>query len=440
MYKKNKEGIWVNNEGFSLDQNLKEDGVDLSEVHNQLLASDSFLVKTKYNTILKFERLDKMLKVTPYHLDKNTDLRFVWLENEISALSDEAEKFIDYNTGFLDLIKLQEEGYDYYLEIRDKVTVIGLLREIDTAEFKSLLDFEKDIKEIEEQVEQDPLTKPNYLTVIKTYDDISRERLKHNLKKALSYMKDLRIYYTGVNEFSIISVYNISEVITENMIVSFKTLPLHKFESSEVSEIRKQMFRELENDRNHEEENIIKGYFKALFYKTDETAEHSERLLRIVTLIGNELMLNSDEMKLLWKMAKVHDIGKLAIEGKIINKPGKLDDREFEIIKKHTILGYEMLKGMDSYDEAKLVCLQHHERWDGKGYPSNLRGDEIDPLVRIITVADCIDAMASKRVYKEAYSFDYIEEELDRCQGTQFCPTTAKAALNVFSNIVDLYK
>lgn len=426
-----KDNEWVDKHNTTLNQYLSQYGLDTGSINKQLTASNSFVIKTHFDIVLKFEINGDNLKVTPYQSNKDSDLKFVYFENKLVPLSDNAGIFIDSNTRFLDLEKIKSEGYDYYLDFKENITIIGLMNVLDTSEFSNY-------KNLEEDLDGD-ISKYYYLTVLKSYDEITTQKLKEKLKENSVFMKDVLVYQTGVDEFTLLSTYILNSIITNQMIISYNYFPITGMNKEEILEKRKLSFSEMFNDSNEEEENIIRGYFRALYHKTDETAEHSDRLQKIVTLIGEELMLNAEEIQLLWKMAKVHDIGKLAVEGKIINKAGKLNFEEFEIIKKHTILGYEMLKGLQSYQEALLSPLQHHEFWNGKGYPNQLKGEEINFLVRIISVADAIDTMASKRVYKDVYSFSYIKEELDRCQGNQFCPIAAKAALNVIDEIEKLY-
>ena len=106
----------------------------------------------------------------------------------------------------------------------------------------------------------------------------------------------------------------------------------------------------------------------------------------------------------------MHDIGKVEIDPKILNKPGKLTKEEFEGVKKHTIFGAEIISNVTKYKDEPLVkyaydiCLYHHEKYDGKGYPKGLKGDEIPIAAQVVSIADCYDALTSKRVYREAYS------------------------------------
>ena len=429
---------WKDEKGRSLEQVLFEYGVDTEEVKN-IVRGKEFVIKTKFNTLIKVERSNDRIKITPYFSEKDNIMKFVYTGGKLYPLSDAVKQYMCSRTGFLDIPKLEKDNLDYYIDVKEGLTLVGIINRIDSSKFKDINDFTKDIQQIESQCQINTLAGPNYLTVIKCYDDISLDRLKDKLLKARRYMKDLQIYQTGVYEFSLLSKFPVNNLITENLVVAFRSKPLTSFHSVEVSELRKELFREIVSNRNIEEENMVKGYFKALHHKTDETAEHSERMRRIVTLIGQELLLKDNEFETLWSMSTIHDVGKLAIEGKIINKPGKLTSEEFGIVKKHTILGYEMMAGIKSYEDSRVVCLMHHERWNGKGYPYQVGGEDIPTLVRVVSVADAIDAMASSRVYKSSYPFDYIKEELEKNQGVQFCPQIAKSALDIFEDIKRLY-
>ena len=440
MIIKLKDGEWRDNEGNTLDNILYNHGVDAVKV-KEFMKSSEFLVRTQYNSVIKIEKQSEdTIKFTPYYSDKDVSLKFVYLNGRMYPLSDKASTYLDIKTGFLNMIKLKMEDLDYYIEMRDDgLAVIGLINRISSSEFDSITDFERDLMIIENMLADDILNRPNYLSVIKCYDEVSLSQLKDILSNSKKYMKDLKVYYTGIYEFTLLSKFPVNQMIAGDLVVAFKMYPIVSFDRGLIKEIRKSLFQEIVNNKVAEEENIIKGYFKALHIKTDETVEHSERMKRIVTFIGEELLIGDDEFEKLLKMSMIHDIGKLAIEGKIINKPGKLTTEEFDIVKKHTILGYEMMEGLQSYESAREVCLYHHERWDGKGYPVALTGNETPLLVRVVTVADAIDAMASKRVYKNAYSFDYVKLEIERMQGLQFCPQISKISIDIFDKIKSLY-
>jgi len=134
--------------------------------------------------------------------------------------------------------------------------------------------------------------------------------------------------------------------------------------------------------------------------------------------------LSLEESLRLKNASPMHDIGKLGIPDAILNKPGKLTDEEFEIMKTHTKIGYEMLKHSKRpiLKTAAIVAHEHHERWDGKGYPRGLRGEEIHIYGRITAVADVFDALGSDRVYKKAWPLEKIINLFKEERGRQFDP------------------
>lgn len=122
----------------------------------------------------------------------------------------------------------------------------------------------------------------------------------------------------------------------------------------------------------------------------------------------------------------LHDIGKVAIDENILNKPGKLIDEEWEKIKRHPEIGYRILSSVNDMAEMSEYVLAHHERWDGKGYPKGLKGEEIPLKSRIIAIADAFDAMTSERAYRSALSKEIAVEELIKNAGIQFDPELVK--------------
>jgi HD-GYP domain-containing protein (c-di-GMP phosphodiesterase class II) len=133
-----------------------------------------------------------------------------------------------------------------------------------------------------------------------------------------------------------------------------------------------------------------------------------------------------------------HDIGKVKIPDSILNKPGRLTDEEFEIIKKHPVIGEQILSSIASLRDVLPVVRHHHERWDGKGYPDRLSGDNIPFEARIVSVADAYDAMVSDRPYRKGMSAEKAIEELEKCAGSQFDPLIVKAFMKVLKKRVRL--
>lgn len=134
------------------------------------------------------------------------------------------------------------------------------------------------------------------------------------------------------------------------------------------------------------------------------------------------VLVSKEQIKLLEAISELHDIGKIAIDDAIINKPAKLDESEWEMVKKHPKIGYRILSTSPEYSEIALDILCHHERYDGKGYPRGLKGEEIPLRARIISVADAYDAMTSERPYRKPLSKEQAVDEIKKCLGTQFDP------------------
>ena len=171
----------------------------------------------------------------------------------------------------------------------------------------------------------------------------------------------------------------------------------------------------------------IKVIMQTLHETNPSEKIHSERVSKLCRKIGQAMELDEKMIKELEISGLMHDIGKIAINNDILNKPGKLTDSEFEEIKKHPEISYHILKSADVYTRLAEYVLSHHERWDGKGYPRGLSGEDIPLVSRIITVADAYEAMTATRTYKKAFSNEKAIEELKRCSGTQFDPEIVRA-------------
>ena len=130
-------------------------------------------------------------------------------------------------------------------------------------------------------------------------------------------------------------------------------------------------------------------------------------------------------------MALLHDIGKIGIPDAILNKPDKLTDEEYEIMKTHVLRGGEILKDFTMIENVNVGALYHHERYDGKGYCHGLKGEEIPLDARIIGIADAFDAMTANRVYRKQLNLDFVLAELKRCSGTQFDPDLVEIMLTL---------
>lgn len=161
------------------------------------------------------------------------------------------------------------------------------------------------------------------------------------------------------------------------------------------------------------------------------TRGHSDRVSEYSLLIGKKLNLPPEQMKTLKIGALFHDIGKIGIPDAILLKTNKLTDDEYSEIKNHPAIGAHILSNASIFADIIPIVKHHHERYDGKGYPARLAGEDIPYLARIVAVADTFDAMTSRRSYRQALDFDYTMNEIERCKGTQFDPAIADVFLEI---------
>ncbi len=166
----------------------------------------------------------------------------------------------------------------------------------------------------------------------------------------------------------------------------------------------------------------LQAMVTALDLREKETGFHSYRVTEYSMRLGKEMKLPQKELHALAKGALLHDIGKIGVPDSILLKSEKLTDEEWEVIKKHPQLGYDLLKEIQFLDDAADIVFSHHERYDGKGYPLGLSGDDIPIGARIFSVVDTLDAMTSDRVYRKAMSFEEAARVINECSGTQFDP------------------
>ena len=180
---------------------------------------------------------------------------------------------------------------------------------------------------------------------------------------------------------------------------------------------------------------IISSLKEAMRVRNLETSEHLARLEEMAKVIGKKTGLTNNDLDKLVMLASMHDIGKVAIPDNIINKPGRLTESEMEIMKSHCEVGKQIALTSKELSQVANEIFSHHERWDGKGYPSGKKGKEIPLLSRIISVVDTYDVMTHARVYKQAATHNQAIEEIKRCSGTQFDPLIVELFLQTFGKM-----
>ena len=182
---------------------------------------------------------------------------------------------------------------------------------------------------------------------------------------------------------------------------------------------------------HHAYDNTLTALVKALDAREKETGSHSERVMNYTTLMARKLGIQGDELVQIAKGALLHDIGKIGISDIILLKPGKLDDLEWVDMRRHPQIGYAILSEINFLKEPAEIILTHHERFDGTGYPKQLKGEQIPIGSRIFGLADTLDAMTSDRPYRRALPFNAVLEEVVKCKGTQFDPHLSELFLSI---------
>ncbi|MEA3369782.1 MAG: DUF3365 domain-containing protein [Campylobacterota bacterium] len=189
-------------------------------------------------------------------------------------------------------------------------------------------------------------------------------------------------------------------------------------------------------------ESKIKDYEQHIFSlvniieKRDSyTAGHTQRVAKYSVLIAREMGFSEDKIDDLYRACMLHDIGKISTPDSILLKPGKLTALEYEIIKEHVVVSYELLNDVDIYKDIAEIIRHHHEHYDGSGYPQGLKGDEIPMMSQIMTVADAFDAMTTNRIYKSRKSVETALVELNELGSKQFHSEVVKAAVVALEDI-----
>ena len=182
----------------------------------------------------------------------------------------------------------------------------------------------------------------------------------------------------------------------------------------------------------------INTFGNVLEFRSCEPAGHIQRVTETALTIGRALNLSGTDLRILEFAAPFHDIGKISLPLEILQKPGPLNNEEFKIVQTHSRSGYNLLKGSgrDILKRAALIALDHHERWDGNGYPNNKKGEEISLDGRIIAIADVFDALYNKRIYKEPWLIENIISLIKEERGRHFDPAVADAFIENIDDIL----
>ena len=225
----------------------------------------------------------------------------------------------------------------------------------------------------------------------------------------------------------------VSAVVKKRVAKCIDNFKLHCELQREVDKQTKEVEAKKEEVQNISVE-VIQTLASAIDAKDIYTRGHSARVAEYSVLLAKELGWEQDRIIRLRYKALLHDVGKIGVPDRVLNKDGRLTDDEFALIKSHTTLGSDLLKGVSSLSDMYLVARNHHERYDGKGYPDGLSGNDISEEARLVGIADAYDAMSSDRVYRKALSPEIIRQELVNGNGKQFDPDMLEVFLTRFDN------
>ncbi len=193
-----------------------------------------------------------------------------------------------------------------------------------------------------------------------------------------------------------------------------------------IKQAEDRMYRHKLMESKSNRNSLISSIEKMVFEKSYETEEHASRLKEISHKVGRAVGLSDYEQEELSILSVLHDIGKIGIPDRILQKSSSLSAEEWEIMKKHSEKGYNLAKATPELIKIAEAILHHHERWDGAGYPSGQKGEDIPKLSRILTIIDAYDVITHNRSYKQARSSNEALQEIEKCAGTQFDPELAK--------------
>lgn len=308
---------------------------------------------------------------------------------------------------------------------------------------KTILASQYSLKKFENLEEAYKVLKIEKFDILILDYSINSEKKFEILKKIRELDEDLYIILVISSRISQVTLKKLKTIVIQGYCKKndkLNQLPLF-IESAIKSIDQMKTIKNINNELLKSKEQLEKAYLESietLRYtveaKDNYTRGHSDRVSQYSVLIGLNLGLSPFDLKTLRIGGLFHDIGKIGISDSILLKNGKLTEEEYNEIKKHPIIGKNILSNAEIFKDIIPIVLYHHERYDGKGYPYGLADKDIPLLARIVSVADAFDAMTSKRSYRNELSLDFVKEEIRSKIGTQFDPIVATTFLDILNN------
>ncbi len=282
----------------------------------------------------------------------------------------------------------------------------------------------------------------------KDYWDINLDDLEHNVNEVLPEFNE--ISQSDQTNKHLYNIINIDGTPYELYFYKYKGMVRYRDEHDSIIV----MLRDISNLANYEnqleterqkrfaeKQEIIQVLGDILENRSDETGLHVRRVACVASKLGQLYGLNDQDVMTIYTASPLHDVGKIAVPDSILNKPGRLTKQEFEVVKKHSEVGRELLAGSDSHlmQMACIIAHEHHEKWDGNGYPCGKAGEEIHIFARIVAIADVFDALLSKRPYKNAWAKEEVLQEFIDQKGKHFDPDLAQILIDNFEDLALLH-
>jgi len=273
---------------------------------------------------------------------------------------------------------------------------------------------------------------------------IDSETWFKEITKKIDLLQEAEDLYISMlkKEMQIVKNATIKKIVVKVIVIFIIVLFFLFFTRVRVKNLTEYFNTSMENlNRSNEEkiknyEEVILSFVDIIDQRDSYTAGHTKRVSTYCKLIAKQMGLSPAEISRLGKAALLHDIGKIQTPDSVLLKPSKLTELEYKLIQEHSITGYKILNEMEIYRDLAVIIKEHHERFDGNGYPDGLKGNEIGNLSRILIVADAFDAMTTNRIYKPRLSKDDAINELIKLKSIQFHPEVVDMAIIALENVV----
>jgi len=380
------------------------------------------------NTDKHYKKFGFVKRFEPYNLIITTAMFEEDFQNQIK------KEILNY----LNILKYENNSYVFAINIKDKKPLTKLYNQQTS---KSIF--------LSDELDKFIASKNKDIYLNYTFYDSQKEYSK------LSYLLKTKqldwIIGTGFNLDKINSkIENQHNKLTKDFIKNLKIIFIcaslliifFLFISIYISKYLKRSFYSYKKEITKKQTQLADNYKQTIVSLVDlieqrdfYTAGHSNRVASYAVKIAKAMDFELSDIHMLKQIGLLHDIGKIAIPDSILLKPGRLTKQEFDIIKNHSVIGYEVISKIPMFKGFSQIILSHHERYDGSGYPKGLKGDKIPVLASILSIADSFDAMTSTRIYNSTKSLQGALNELKRCSGTLFDPKIVKIAIEVLKDV-----